>query len=675
MGKCDDVEQRIQSLCDEINQHNQNYYQYDAPQIPDSDYDELLRELQALEFQCPDLIDRESPTQRVGSAPLDSFEQVEHQVPMLSLDNAFSDEEFEAFNKRVTDKLGLADDIEYLVEPKLDGLAISLMYENGVLVRAATRGDGRSGENVTENVKTIGSIPLRLKGEFFPERIEVRGEVFMPLAGFDQLNMNAEVSGEKPFVNPRNAAAGSLRQLDSKITATRPLAFYAYGIGVLEGWILPSTQKELFECLDNWGFPVCDQLTVVTDMKNCHLAYETLANKRSLLPYEIDGVVYKVNDYSLQNELGFVSRAPRWAIARKFPAQEKMTKVNGIDVQVGRTGAITPVARLEPVFVGGVTVTNVTLHNEDEMRRKDVRVGDTVIVRRAGDVIPEIVSVVMEKRVKNTVMFSFPEQCPACGSTVERSEGEAIARCPAGLFCSAQVKESIKHFSSRKAMDVDGLGDKIVEQLVASDLVKTPADLYGLTKEELSGLERMADKSANNLLEALNDSKATTLTKFLYALGIREVGEVTAGSLARFFGSLEALQLASVEDLEKVPDVGPIVAQHVIAFFELEHNCEVINDLRERGVNWSDTCIEPQGVQVLSDKIFVLTGALSAMTRDQAKAELQALGAKVTGSVSKKTDYLVAGEDSGSKLKKALSLGVTVLAEQDLLELLEKPKG
>ncbi len=665
----------MQQLRGEINQHNQNYYQYDAPQIPDANYDELLRELQALEAANPELLSDDSPTQRVGSAALASFQQVQHQIPMLSLDNAFDDEEFAAFDKRVRDRIQAIDDVEYLVEPKLDGLAVSLLYQDAVLVQAATRGDGKTGENVTENVKTINAIPLRLKGVNLPKLIEVRGEVFMPLAGFEALNKQAVDMGGKSFVNPRNAAAGSLRQLDSKITATRPLAFYAYGVGVVEGLVLPATQKMLFELLVNWGLPISDQVSVESGTEQCHKAYESLAGKRPLLPYEIDGVVYKVNNFALQERIGFVSRAPRWAIARKFPAQEKMTEVVGIDVQVGRTGAITPVARLAAVFVGGVTVTNVTLHNEDEMRRKDVRVGDTVIVRRAGDVIPEIVSVVMQRRSEDSALFNMPLLCPVCGSAVERAEGEAIARCPAGLFCRAQVKESIKHFSSRKALDVDGLGDKIVEQLVAKEMVKTPADLYRLTKEQLSGLERMAEKSANNLLLALDKSKQTTLPKFLYALGVREVGEVTANSLATYFASLEALQYASREDLEKVPDVGPIVAQHVVAFFELQHNQEVIAELLTAGVQWPDVQAMSSVGQALSAKVFVLTGTLSSMGRDQAKEILRSLGAKVTSSVSKKTDYLVAGEESGSKLKKALSLGVTVLSEEDFLALIKDHQG
>lgn len=664
------VEARIQQLCEEINQHNKNYYQLDVPKIPDADYDDLMRELRSLEKQSPQFASHNSPTQRVGSAPLNSFQQVEHKTPMLSLDNAFDDEEFEAFDKRVRDRAGTTDSIEYLVEPKLDGLAISLLYRDGKFVQAATRGDGKTGENVTENIRTVGAIPLLLSGEGIPPVLEVRGEVFMPVAGFDALNQRAIEAGDKPFANPRNAAAGSLRQLDSKITATRPLAFYAYGIGVIEGVELPITQQILFERLSNWGLPISDQVQVAVGASRCHQAYESLATKRSLLPYEIDGVVYKVNNLELQDKIGFVSRAPRWAVARKFPAQEKMTEVIAIDVQVGRTGAITPVARLAPVFVGGVTVVNVTLHNEDEMRRKDVRVGDTVVVRRAGDVIPEIVSVVLEKRRQNTVVFNMPVDCPICGSEVERAEGEAIARCPSGLLCAAQIKESIKHFASRRALDIEGLGDKIIEQLVDRGQVRTPADLYCLTQGQLSALERIAEKSADNTLLALEKSKPTTLAKFLYALGIREVGEVTAKSLAEHFGNLNALQEASLEALEEVSGVGSTVSQRVVSFFELEHNREVIAGLIQAGVNWPDESTTSPVETALSGKVFVLTGVLSSMGRDQAKQTLQLLGAKVTGSVSKKTDYVVAGENSGSKLKKALSLDVTVLSEDDFLKLL-----
>ena len=669
MTNSNQLAQRVESLRKDINQYNQDYYQFDAPKIPDADFDALMLELEVLEKENPALVTNDSPTQRVGSAPLDSFQQVQHQIPMLSLANAFNDEEFQSFDTRLSDRLGLNELLEYVVEPKLDGLAISLLYDNGELIQAATRGDGKIGENVTDNVKTIASIPLFLKGDNLPQTVEVRGEVFMPLTGFERLNEQAIAAGNKPFANPRNAAAGSLRQLDSKVTATRPLAFYCYGVGVLKGYQLPATQYDMFSVLAQWGLPVSDQLITARGVEQCHQAYRALAEKRPLLPYEIDGVVYKINSFSFQDELGFVSRAPRWAIARKFPAQEKMTEVVGIDLQVGRTGAITPVARLAPVFVGGVTVTNVTLHNADEMHRKDVRVGDTVVVRRAGDVIPEIVSVVVEKRPTTSEPFEMPELCPVCNSPVERVEGEATTRCSAGLYCRAQVKESIKHFASRKAMDVDGLGDKIVEQLVAEDMVDTPADLYQLTFVQLSGLQRMAEKSANNLLSSLEKSKSTTLPRFLYSLGIREVGEVTATNLADYFLDLDSLQQANIEELENVKDVGPIVAQHLRAFFDLASNNDVITSLLESGVHWPEVSSNAQQETAISGKVFVLTGALSTMSRTQAKEALMALGAKVTGSVSKKTDYLVAGEDPGSKLKKALSLGVEVLSEEDLLQL------
>jgi len=670
MIKKSDVSQRIKQLRTDINRHNQRYYQFDSPDIPDADFDGLMQALEALEEKYPEQITPDSPTQRVGSEPISEFQQVQHLMPMLSLNNAFSDEEFAAFDKRLVDRLVDGADIEYMVEPKLDGLAISLIYDDGQLTRAATRGDGQVGEDVTENVKTIGSIPLVLNGEGLPRKVEIRGEVFMPLLGFSKLNSTAERLGEKPFANPRNAAAGSLRQLDSKVTASRPLAFYTYGMGVIEGLDAPTSQKEAFDLFASWGLPVCDQNTVVRGVSACHERYQWLASQRPNLPYEIDGVVYKVNSFSQQNLVGSVSRAPKWAIARKFPAQEKMTTVLSIDVQVGRTGAITPVARLAPVLVGGVTVTNVTLHNESEMRRKDIRVGDTVIVRRAGDVIPEIVAVVMSKRQANFQPFLFPDICPVCDSPVERVKGEVVARCSAGLFCAAQVKESIKHFASRKAMDIEGLGDKIVEQLVQAGLVKTPADLFALTRTEVLTLDRMADKSADKLLLAIKNSRETTFAKFLYALGIREVGEVTALSLANHFSDLTALQKATVDELKLVTDVGPIVAQHIVSFFLLAHNREVVERLGSLGVCWPDTHQKDTDGEPLFGKVFVLTGTLSTMSRQEAKEALQNKGAKVTSSVSKKTNFLVAGEDSGSKLKKALSLGVDVLSEQDFTRLI-----
>ena len=667
-GICD-KKTRVQQLRMDINLHNQRYYQLDAPQISDFDYDLLMRELQDIEAAYPELITPDSPTQRVGSAPLSVFQQVEHRVPMLSLDNAFGLEEFTLFDNRVRKKLQDERDVEYIVEPKLDGLAISLLYKDGRLIQAATRGDGKTGEDVTENVKTIGAIPLLLSGDDYPPELEIRGEVFMPLSGFKLINQQATKNGTKLFANPRNAAAGSLRQLDSKITSQRPLAFYVYGVGYCDGIVMPETLNGLFSLLQAWGLPVCDQITTATGVSQCDAAYHALLNIRSRLPYEIDGVVHKVNAFSLQETLGFVSRAPRWAIARKFPAQEKTTTVLGIDVQVGRTGALTPVARLKPVFVGGVTVTNVTLHNEEEIHRKDVRVGDTVIVRRAGDVIPEIVSTVLDKRPDKTVIFTLPAVCPVCQSELDRIDGETIVRCSGGLFCRAQSKEAIKHFASRKAMDVDGLGDKIVDQLVEQSMISTPADLYALTLEQLAALERMAEKSANNLLGALQKSLSTTFPRFLYALGIREVGEVTATSLAEHFCTLGNLMNANEEELLKVGDVGPIVAKHISVFFRQQHNLDVIQTLLDRGVNWPEVIAVSHQGSILADKVVVVTGSLQEMTRDQAKEKLRALGAKVTNSVSKKTDFLLVGESPGSKLSKAESLGVKVINEQEFIEL------
>ncbi len=663
---------RAQQLRKEINRHNQRYYQLDAPQISDFDYDMLMRELQDIEAACPELITADSPTQRVGSEPLSTFQQVKHRVPMLSLDNAFGLEEFRSFDSRVRKNLQDDSDVEYIIEPKLDGLAISLLYKKGRLVQAATRGDGKTGEDVTENVKTIGAIPLLLSGNDYPPELEVRGEVFMPLSGFELLNKQATKNGTKLFANPRNAAAGSLRQLDSKITSQRPLAFYVYGVGYCDGMTIPDTLAALFLLLETWGLPICDQITKAIGVDQCDEAYNTLLNIRPRLPYEIDGVVHKVNAFSLQDKLGFVSRAPRWAIARKFPAQEKMTTVLDIDVQVGRTGALTPVARLAPVFVGGVTVTNVTLHNEEEVHRKDVRVGDTVVVRRAGDVIPEIVSVVLDKRPNNTVQFVLPMVCPVCQSDLDRVEGETIVRCSGGLFCRAQSKEAIKHFASRKAMDIDGLGDKIVEQLVEQSMISTPADLYALTLEQLAGLERMAEKSANNLLASLEKSLLTTLPRFLYALGIREVGEVTAISLAEYFYTLENLMNASEEDLLTVDDVGPVVAKHISVFFRQQHNLDVIQTLLDRGVQWPEMIAVSHQDSVLAGKVVVVTGSLQEMTRDEAKDKLRALGAKVTNSVSKKTDFLLVGESPGSKLAKAESLGVNVINELEFINLVKK---
>ncbi|HHH35732.1 MAG TPA: NAD-dependent DNA ligase LigA [Gammaproteobacteria bacterium] len=665
------VIRRVEELRREIETHNYYYYVLDAPVIPDAEYDRLLRELQELERRYPQLVTPDSPTQRVGAAPVEAFGTVRHEIPMLSLDNAFSDDEVRDFHRRVTERLGVAH-VDYAAEPKLDGLAVSLRYEEGRLVRGSTRGDGYTGEDITQNVRTIHAIPLRLRGKAHPRVLEVRGEVYMPLSGFHELNRRQERAGEKPFANPRNAAAGSLRQLDPRITAGRPLSIYCYGVGVVEGARLPGRHSEVLNRLREWGLRVPEHLEVVRDAEGCLDYYRRMAERRPDLDYEIDGVVYKVDRLDLQERLGFVSRAPRWAIAHKFPAQEELTRVLAIDVQVGRTGALTPVARLEPVFVGGVTVTSATLHNEDEVRRKDVRVGDTVIVRRAGDVIPEVVAVVKERRPRGARPFRMPKKCPVCGSEVVRAEGEAIARCSGGLFCPAQRKEAIRHFASRRAMDIEGLGDKLVDQLVERGLVKDVADLYTLSEDQLAGLERMGRKSAANLVAALERSKTTSLARFLYALGIREVGEATAQTLAAHFGSLEALMDADEEALQAVPDVGPVVAAHIRAFFRQKHNREVIRRLRDLGVRWPEQPPRKAEALPLAGKTFVLTGALESMTRDEAKARLQALGARVSGSVSRRTDCVVAGADPGSKYRKARELGVSIIDEAAFLALLKR---
>ncbi len=742
---------RISQLRDEINFHNRQYYVYDDPQIPDAEYDRLMRELQALETEYPQLLDADSPSQRVGGEPLQGFQEVAHRLPMLSLDNAFDAAEMQDFDRRVHDRLGLDPQvaIRYVAEPKLDGLAINLRYEAGRLVHGATRGDGASGEDVTSNVRTIQAIPLRLLGDDYPAVLEVRGEIFISKAGFERLNAQAREAGEKTFVNPRNAAAGSLRQLDPRLTARRPLTFYSYGFGEVEPGPVAGTHSQSIHKLREWGLPVSPELAVVVGAAGCLDYFQALAEKRDSLDYAIDGVVFKVDELELQQRLGFVSRAPRWAIAYKFPAEEELTEVLAVEFQVGRTGAITPVARLKPVFVGGATVSNATLHNMDEVARKDVRVGDTVIIRRAGDVIPEVVQVVPANRPQDTTPVELPVQCPVCGSDVVKPEGEAVARCSGGLFCAAQRKQALKHFASRKAMDIEGLGDKLVDQLVELGLVHDPADLYRLEESQIAGLERMAEKSARNLIEALEKSKTTTLARFLYALGIREVGEATAAALASHFHDLAPLMAAEVDhfvqdrgvkglgestakvlqqalqvsadqaiadtelvqwlseqrirgvtqqvaerlaerfrtfavlreaplqDLVRerrslVEGVGPIVAEHIVAFFHQPHNLEVIARLTgEAGLHWEPVAATGDPVkQPLSAKTLVLTGTLSR-PRDQIKAELQALGAKVTGSVSSKTDYLVAGADAGSKLGKAEKLGVEILDETGLERLLQ----
>lgn len=594
-----------------------------------------------------------------------------HEVPMLSLDNAFDDSELDSFHKRAQDRIGGESIKQYCCEPKLDGLAVSLLYENGILVQAATRGDGTTGENITENVRTINAIPLKLRGDDWPARLEVRGEVFMPKEGFEKLNELARQKGEKVFVNPRNAAAGSLRQLDSRITASRPLSFYAYSVGVVQGADLAASHYERFLQIKSWGLPMCPETKRVDSLADVKTYYQHILQRRDALPYEIDGVVIKIDDIAVQERLGFVARAPRWAIAYKFPAQEEITTLNEVEFQVGRTGAITPVAKLEPVFVGGVTVSNATLHNADEIERLQVKIGDQVVIRRAGDVIPQVVSVIKERRPETARDIIFPTQCPVCGSHVERIEGEAVTRCTGGLVCQAQRKQALKHFVSRKALDVDGLGDKVIEQLVDREMVETPADLFKLSAGVLTVLERMGPKSAQNIVNALEKSKLTTLPRFLYSLGIREVGEATAANLAQHFKSLEAIQAATEEQLIAVQDIGVVVAKHITTFFEEEKNQAVVQDLLVQGIHWPEVSAPEQGAELpLEGKTVVLTGTLSQLGRTEAKEALQSLGAKVTGSVSKKTDILFAGENAGSKLTKAQELGIEIKTEQDLLELI-----
>lgn len=665
------IKSRIHSLREKINDHNYRYYVLDDPEVPDSEYDRLLRDLQQLEHDHPTLVTDDSPTQRVGAAPLDKFDEVRHELPMLSLGNAFSENDVLDFDRRSRERLEV-DSITYSAEPKLDGLAISLLYENGVLVRGATRGDGSTGEDVTQNIRTIPSIPLRLMGRSFPRVLEVRGEVFMSRKGFAALNKAQREKNEKTFANPRNAAAGSLRQLDPRITATRPLEMICYGVGFVEGKSLPDTHSEILAVLREWGIRTSAEAQVVNSIQGCLGYHQDMLGRRDTLAYDIDGVVYKVDSLAQQKILGFVSRAPRWAVAHKFPAEEELTKLLAIDVQVGRTGTLTPVARLEPVFVGGVTVTNATLHNQDEIERKDIRIGDTVIVRRAGDVIPEIVGAVKSKRKKGARRFKLPTQCPECGSDIVKLEDEVAARCTSGLYCPAQRREAIRHFASRRAIDIEGLGDKLVELLDQKQLIKNVADLYKLKVKDVAALERMGDKSAENLIQALQDSQQTTLPRFIFALGIRQVGEATAQALANHFGDLKSLRKAKSEALERVPDVGPVVARSIVAFFKQLHNKEVIDRLIKSGMHWDDIKLKPAADMPLAGQVFVLTGMLSSMTRAGAKDRLQSLGAKVAGSVSKKTDYVVVGADPGSKATRAEQLGVAVLNEDELAKLLAK---
>ncbi len=670
MSKKSPVKTRVNKLREQINHHNYRYYVLDDPEMPDSEFDRLMRELQELEQSHPELITGDSPTQRVGAAPLDKFDEVKHAVPMLSLGNAFSDDDVRDFDRRARERLEL-DHITYTAEPKLDGLAISLVYKDGVLVQGATRGDGYTGEDVTQNVRTIDSIPLRLMGKGYPGVLEVRGEVFMSRKGFEALNKTQRENNDKTFANPRNAAAGSLRQLDPRITARRPLEMICYSVGRVEGSTLPDKHSEILAALREWGIRTSDEFRVVTGIEACIHYYHDIAQRRDKLAYAIDGVVYKVDSLEQQKLLGFVSRAPRWAVAQKFPAEEALTKLLAIDVQVGRTGTLTPVARLEPVFVGGVTVTNATLHNQDEIERKDIRIGDTVIVRRAGDVIPEVVSAVTSKRKKGARRFKMPTKCPECGSAVVRLEDETAARCTSGLYCPAQRREAIRHFASRRAMDIEGLGDKLVELLDQQQLIKNVADLYKLKVEDVAALERMGGKSAENLIQALETSKQTTLPRFIFALGIRQVGEATAQALANHFGDLGSLRKAKPEVLENVPDVGPVVAESIVTFFKQSHNREVIDHLIKSGMRWDDIEVKPVAEMPLSGQTFVLTGTLSSMTRIDARSRLQSLGAKVAGSVSKKTSYVVVGADPGSKATRAEKLGVKILSENELIELLK----
>ena len=667
------LQAKLETLRNTLRRYEYEYHVLDNPSVPDSEYDRLFHQLKALELEHPDLVTADSPTQRVGAKPLAGFRQIRHEMPMLSLDNAFSDEEFYAFVKRIEDRLiVLPKPLTFCCEPKLDGLAVSILYINGVLSQAATRGDGSRGEDITANIRTIRNVPLQLLIDNPPARLEVRGEVFMPHAGFERLNKHALELGEKTFANPRNAAAGSLRQLDPNITSKRPLAFNAYSIGIAEGINLPNTHYARLQWLKSVGIPINPEIRLCNGVEEVLAFYRDMQNKRALLGYDIDGTVLKINDIELQNELGFISKAPRWAIAYKFPAQEELTVLNDVEFQVGRTGAITPVAKLKPVFVAGVTVSNATLHNGDEIARLNLAIGDTVVVRRAGDVIPQIIGVLHERRPADAKPIIFPHNCPVCGSQIVRIEGEAVARCTGGLFCAAQRKESLKHFVSRKAMDIDGVGGKLIEQLVERELIRTPADLFKLDLTTLMQLERMGEKSAKNALNSLEQAKHTTLARFIFALGIREVGESTALNLANHFKTLEALKNADFEQLQAVPDVGEVVANRILAFWREPHNVDAVNDLIAQGIHWDAVETKEAGDNPFKGKIVVLTGTLSQMGRNEAKALLQEMGAKVSGSVSAKTDFVIAGDAAGSKLTKAQELGITVLSEDEFLALLQK---
>ncbi len=663
------VLQELNSLRAKINIHNNKYYGLDAPTIPDSEYDRLFQQLIQLEAKYPQFITHDSPSHRIGTKPLSSFKQVSHKVPMLSLDNAFNDDDMHNFEQRIKKLLNSHESIEYACEPKLDGIAVSLIYQNGVFIQGATRGDGYNGEDITNNLKTINSIPLHLVGSGWPQLLEVRGEVYMPLAGFHNLNLKAQQNATKTFINPRNAAAGSLRQLDSTVTAQRPLEMCCYSVGLVEHGVLPDQHTEVLKQLKDWGFLINPEMQQIQGVDGCIDYYKSLQTKRNQLPYEIDGIVFKVNSRKLQERLGFVSRAPRWAIAYKFPAQEEMTILSDVEFQVGRTGAITPVAKLKPVFVGGVTVSNASLHNMDEIERLGLCIGDTVIVKRAGDVIPQITSFVPEKRIKGAKTITLPDICPACKSKIIRHENEAIVRCSGGLYCPAQRKQAIKHFASRKAMDIDGLGDKLVDELVNQGLVDSIADLYHLKKEQISSLSRMGEKSAVNLLNALDKSKHTTLNRFIYALGIRDVGETTALNLAEYFGDITSIEQASYEQLINIKDVGHIVATHILDFFQQPHNQQIIRKLIPDTISLSVLVLH---TKPLKDQSWVLTGTLNTMSRNEAKARLQMLGARVSGSVSANSYCLVAGSKAGSKLDKAKNLEIKIMDESEFLIYLEQ---
>ncbi|HHF3505879.1 TPA: NAD-dependent DNA ligase LigA [Haemophilus influenzae] len=662
------IQTQLDNLRKTLRQYEYEYHVLDNPSVPDSEYDRLFHQLKALELEHPEFLTSDSPTQRVGAKPLSGFSQIRHEIPMLSLDNAFSDTEFNAFVKRIEDRLILLPKpLTFCCEPKLDGLAVSILYVNGELTQAATRGDGTTGEDITANIRTIRNVPLQLLTDNPPARLEVRGEVFMPHAGFERLNKYALEHNEKTFANPRNAAAGSLRQLDPNITSKRPLVLNAYGIGIAEGVDLPTTHYDRLQWLKSIGIPVNPEIRLCNGADEVLGFYRDIQNKRSSLGYDIDGTVLKINDIALQNELGFISKAPRWAIAYKFPAQEELTLLNDVEFQVGRTGAITPVAKLEPVFVAGVTVSNATLHNGDEIERLNIAIGDTVVIRRAGDVIPQIIGVLHERRPDNAKPIIFPTNCPVCDSQIIRIEGEAVARCTGGLFCAAQRKEALKHFVSRKAMDIDGVGGKLIEQLVDRELIHTPADLFKLDLTTLTRLERMGAKSAENALNSLENAKSTTLARFIFALGIREVGEATALNLANHFKTLDALKDANLEELQQVPDVGEVVANRIFIFWREAHNVAVVEDLIAQGVHWETVEVKEASENLFKDKTVVLTGTLTQMGRNEAKALLQQLGAKVSGSVSSKTDFVIAGDGAGSKLAKAQELNITVLTEEEFL--------